>query len=163
MLPVKKVVKIDDIYCEDECKVCETMTADEMKQFQKDLRKLTNSSKMKDVSNKLNLERKTSKFKATIEKVLSQFENIKHLDEKKIQTLFIFVMQSANDLVGDLRKSDEVKDICKELLLVYVNGDENICKTIMDLSMEKVKPLTLYRKTKHLLVHGFSVFFSRMC
>ena len=153
MIPTTRKVTLDE---SSELKQ-DNLTTDQMKEFANDLKKLSTSSKTKSVVTTINLERKKEKFTSRVKNVLDKFDTIK-LDnqDEKLQLLFLFVMQSANDILG---QSDETTDICTSLLKPFVNGDENLTKNIMNIVKSKVKPLTMYRKYKHHLYHIASFFF----
>ena len=152
MIPTTRKVTLDE-----SCERQPNLTTDEMKEFANDLKKMSTSSRTKDVVQTINLERKKEKFTTRVQSILEKFDVIK-LDntDEKLQTLFLFVMQTASDILGD---SDETRAICLQLLKPFVNGDEYLTKNIMNIVKSKVKPLTMYRKYKHHLYHIASFFF----
>ena len=131
----------------------------EKKSIVLDIKQMSNSSNMKGVIENLDSQRKQQKFSEKIEIILKQFECIKlDKDDERMQLLFLFTMQSANDYLQNDDKKDE---ICLQLLKQLVNDDEYLTKNIMNIVKSKVKPLTYYRRYKHNFMR-LSVFFSRM-
>ena len=98
MLPARKTSLVinttDEIFEEpqnDKLNKTKTdMSSDDIKQFSKEMRKLSVSSNTKIVLNDLEQDRKKQKFTERIEKVLSKLENITIDDDEKLQKLFFY-------------------------------------------------------------------------
>jgi len=153
MLPTRKI-NLDE---EDE-KVEDSrfLSQEDMKSFQHDINKISSSTRTKNVIVKLESERIKSKFVTRMGSILQKFDKIKIDDDDKLQTLFIFVMQSANDI---LENDEEAYRLCLELLKQFVNNDEALCKGIMNIVKSKIKPLTFFRKYKHQMYRWATIFF----
>ena len=132
---------------------------EEIQNMMKAIRNMTHSSNMQSVVGSLNLDRRRRKFVEKVEDILKKFENIKlDNDDERIKTLFLFVMQSANDyLEKDIKKDEIVLELLKKIVT-----DEFLCKNIINIVKERVKPLTFYRKYKHTILKGFGFFFMSM-
>ena len=134
---------------------------DEMKAIVGDIKSFSSSSNMKNVMNTVNADRRREKFVIKLNTILSKFSAIKlsEEDDKRIELLFLFVMQSATDYLRDDKNKDEV---CIQLLRRFVSDDDDLCKNIMSIVRSKIKPLTFYRRNKHMILRGLSVFFATM-
>jgi len=135
------------------------LSMEEMKAIVGDVKAFSSSSKMRNVMNAVNDDRRRSKFIEKINHILNQFNAIKLDDnDKRVELLFLFVMQSATDYLGN---DDNNKDeICRELLVRFVKDDEDLCKNIMNLVRPRIKPLTFIRRNKHRIGRACGVFFA---
>ena len=158
MLPItnRKSLKLDDDAVIQDAK---NLSVEEMKSTINEIKKITNSSNMKSVCGMLDVERKRVKFYEKVQIILEKFENIKlDNDNERLQTLFLFVMQSATDYLHNDTK-EKREEICLNLLKPFVKDDEFLTRNIMNIVQGKVKPLTLYRKYKHSVLKGLAIFF----
>ena len=173
MLPARKtslvINKTDEIFDEPKNdklnKPVKDMSSDDIKQFSKEMRKLSVSSHTKVVLNDLEQDRKKHKFIERIEKVLCKLENITIDDDEKLQKLFFFVMQSCNDLYADIH-TEQAQKLCLQLLKRFFKDDEVLTKQVMTIVKPSIKKLTTYRKYKHNILHlfflCFAIAFTRM-
>ena len=155
MLPLKQQRKVNldevDVQCEEKNK---TLSVDELKEFTQDILKISHSSKSKSVLAQIKFDSKQKKFVERVSSILEKFNKIQPDDDKKLEVLFLFVMQSASDILGADESSDE---ICLDLLKQFTNGDDYLTKNVMNLVKQKVKPMTIYRKYKHRMYRFFSM------
>ena len=76
-----------------------------------DLEYFCSSSNVKTVKQSLMLKKKIDKFKSKVSAVLSKISSI--LEQEELESLFLFVLQSAEDYLSVDGSSDELKmDVC---------------------------------------------------
>jgi hypothetical protein len=141
------------------------LSRDEMKIFSRDIQKISNSKSTKDVLSQLKSDNEKSKFLTRIESVLDKLDIITlKTDNAKIQKMMLFVMQSANDLIGSIHDKDcETYKLCLSLLKRFFNDDEELTAQVMTIVLPQIKKLTMWRKYKHTVVRTITVFFSVIC
>jgi hypothetical protein len=136
------------------------MSNDEMKEFVKDIRKLSNSKQTKSIVQDVERDRKKTKFISCITTTLDNFKKLPFQDDKaKLNKLFIFVMQSCSDTLGDIDDEDNNRLIV-DLLKQYVKDDVHLCNQVMECLKKDIKKLTLYRKYKNSIVKSCLFFAS---
>lgn len=114
----------------------------------------SSASNLKGVKEELILKKKTIKFIQKFKQVLSSI-NTDLIDKND---LFLAVIQSAEDYIyiKDADKCARVKDeLCVELLKGYVNGDEAVCRQIIQAVSHKVKKTTVLRRNKKAIIRAF--------
>ena len=161
MLPVNPKAKENIMHTrKDEENEKPVLSMEEMKSVISDVRKMTNSSNMKKVVGSLDVQRKRQKFCMKVETILEKFGDIVLANnDERLQIVCLFVMQSAADYLHYDDK-DKVDALCVELLKRFVNNDENLMRNVMNIVKQKIKPMTMYRKCKHMLSRSLGVFFS---
>jgi hypothetical protein len=141
------------------------MSRDEMKLFSRDIQKISNSKSTKEVLSQLKCDNERSKFLKRIESVLEKLDIITlKTDNAKIQKMMLFVMQSANDLLGSIHDKDcETYKLCLTLLKRFFNDDEELTAQVMTIVLPQIKKLTIWRRYKHTVIRTITVFFSVIC
>ena len=139
------------------------MDNDQTKEFIKDIRKISNSKHTKGIVSDLERDRKKNKFINRIEKTLDNFSKLDmKTDAKQMKMLFKFVLQSCSDAVGNIH-DPEIYKLVVSLLKRYAKNDEQLTESIIEMVIDDIKPLTLYRKYKHTAVRSFLFFASWIC
>ena len=158
MLPSAKppvVPKVADI---DEPKP--SMSPDDIKSFNSEIRKVSSSSSTKNLVRDLEQERKREKFNLRIHSVLEKLDHLTLKDDNdRLNKLFLFVMQTCNDIVGPIAEPESF-DLCVSLLKQFFDNEEIVTKQVMHIILPQIKKLTMYRKSKHSVLRMFAVFFS---
>ena len=156
MLPLKQQRKVTLCETDEEQNQkqpqSQSLTFEELKEFSNDILKISHSSKSKSVLARLKTDSKETKFVERVTSILDKFDKVQPNDCEKLEVLFLFVMQTANDILGNNEQSDE---ICLQLLKKFVNDDEYLTRNVMNIVKTKVKPLTMYRKYKHRMYKFF--------
>jgi len=125
------------------------MGNDEMKEFVKDLRKISNSKQTKTIVQDVELDRKRKKFISRIESTLNNFKKLPFSeDEEQLHKLFIFVLQSCSDTIGPIDDKDN-HNLVVGLLKEYAKDDEKLTRSIIRYVSKDIKPMTMYRKYKN--------------
>jgi hypothetical protein len=153
MLPT--IRKQPDLVFDDEDTISPTtkkMSNDEMKEFVKDIRKLSNSKTTKGIVQDVERDRKKTKFINCITTTLDNFKKLPFQEDKsQLNKLFIFVMQSCSDTLGNIDDEDNNK-LMVDLLKGYVKDDVHLCNQVMECLKKDIKKMTLYRKYKNTFV-----------
>ena len=125
-----------------------------------DLEYFCSSSNVKTVKQSLMLKKKIYKFKSKVSAVLSKISSI--LEQEELESLFLFVLQSAEDYLSVDGSSDELKmDVCVELLKSYCKDDDKLCKSVILMVQKRVKKITFYRRHRKKL-YKVLIFFWKM-
>ena len=141
-------------------------TYEELKGVIGDIRGFNKSSQMKDIVEDIRLEKKKAKFHNKISTVLQNICRLHLEDENQLQTLFLFVLQSAEDYIHskETDKCDKIKmDLCIGLLKQFVQDDERLCKQIISIVAPRIKKSTFWRRNKISIMNGVGFFLVTAC
>ena len=143
----------------------QTQTPD-YKSTMKDIQYFSKQSQMSNIIEDILLEKKKNKFIDKISTVLQTIQKLNLKDEKQLQNLFLFVLQSAEDYIytPNTEKCTLVKNnVCIELLKQFVKNDIKLCQQIIAIVESKIKKSTLLRRNKKRLIRCFFFFLERAC
>jgi uncharacterized protein YaaN involved in tellurite resistance len=138
----------------------------DIKQNLEDISYFSESSNIQGVKSDLTLLKKKSKFKSKIQNVLESIKLVNKDDVNELKTVFHFVMQSAEDYFNhpkDQVKANSVKnELCEELLRPLVGDDVQLCRKVMAMVVDKIKPSTFLRRNKRLIKKIFLRVFRKL-
>lgn len=159
MLPSRTpiVIHSSDFVAEPQSKP-ESLGVDEMKETLADIEKFSKSSHLSQLKQDVKLQRRVAKFRGKMTKVLS---NLKKMEMDELNSVFLFVMQSATDYLycADTEKFERIKqEICAELLCPLTGGDVKLCCGIMKIVEKDIKKSTVFRRNKKNIARGLSFF-----
>jgi len=126
------------------------------KVIMQDINYFSKSSTMQKLKKDLAVSRKVRKFVDKVNGILEFVETLQC--ENKVELVFLFVLQSAEDYF-DPSHEELKREVCKKLLSKYVNGDEALCHSFMNLAGKNIKKSTSVRRAKKKLGNLFNILF----
>lgn len=111
----------------------------------KDINYFNRSSNMRRLKKDLEVNKKIKKFQDKVADILAVIDTFQC--EHKIETVFMFVMQSAEDYF-DPQNDDIKKSVCRKMLMKYVNNDAELYDGFYRLTEKNVKKSTPMRRLK---------------
>ena len=111
----------------------------------KDIAYFNKSSVIKNLKKDLIVNKKIKKFTDKVNGILTVIETFQC--ENKFELIFIFVLQSAEDYFDPTQ--DVVKRaVCKDILTKYVNGDDEMCTSLIRLAEKNIKKTNIIRRMR---------------
>ena len=169
MLPVKKQqptvisLGVDDVIpatpIDDD-----SVPTDVLKDTLKSISQFNRSSSMRGITDDIALRKKVAKFEDKISGVLANIKRLNIENDDQLQTLFVFVCQSASDYLylKDEAKCLQVRtDLCVKLLKPFVKDDDKLCRSVIAIVQHRIKKSTWYRRNRQFLVKA-GLFFLNM-
>lgn len=140
MLPINKVNQVD-----------QSISAENTDELLKDIKAFNNSTSFKQTRTNFRLQKKRVKFLRKMEVIINAV-NALPKDDNKLQSIFLFVLQSATDYIydtNDVEQSERLQNqAVLQLLKPMVNDSEELCQQIINIVKVKVKKSTWYRRNK---------------
>lgn len=128
---------------------------DDLNNVINDLNKFSDSG---DFIDEIKLKTKCEKYEKAFQKILATIKNIDCENKENIELIFKIVTQSVEDYIyhPDKEKCNKMKnDIALKLLKPFVNDNEKLCKTIIDMTLKTITKTSFFRRFKKRAIKYF--------